>query len=202
MSQEKIFGYTRISSDSQCNERQVKALIDYGVNERDIYSDIKSGKNFDRVEYQNMKNHLRKGDKVVFKELDRMGRNMDMIKEEFTWFINSGIDIVILDMPILNTEDKKDLDKKFMTELILTLFSYISEKERMKILLRQKEGISLAKAKGDVYKGRKRIDTSNFEEIYTAWKAKKMTAVKASKELGISPQTFYRRVKEFETQNK
>jgi len=199
MSEEKIFGYTRISSDSQSNVRQVKALIDYGVDERDIYSDIKSGKNFDRVEYQNLKKHLRKNDKVVFKELDRMGRNMDMIKEEFTWFINNDIDIVILDMPILNTEDKKDLDKKFMTELILTLFSYISEKERMKILLRQKEGIFLAKAKG-VYKGRQRIDTSNFAEIYREWKAKRMTAVKASKELGISAQTFYRRVKEFETQ--
>lgn len=201
MSEEKTFGYTRISSETQSSERQIQALIEYGVNPRDIYSDIKSGKNFDRAEYQNMKNHLRKGDKVVFKELDRMGRNMDMIKEEFTWFINNGIDIVILDMPILNTEDKKDLDKKFMTELILTLFSYISEKERMKILLRQREGISLAKAKG-VYKGRQRIDTSNFEEIYIDWKAKKMTAVKASKQLGISPQTFYRRVKEFEIQNK
>ncbi|MBU3129078.1 recombinase family protein [Clostridium tagluense] len=201
MSQEKIIGYTRISSDSQCNLRQVKALVAYGVDERDIYSDIKSGKNFDRVEYQNMKKHLRKGDKVVFKELDRMGRNMDMIKEEFTWFINNGIDIVILDMPILNTEDKKDLDKKFMTELILTLFSYISEKERMKILLRQKEGIFLAKAKG-VYKGRQRIDTSDFAEIYIDWKAKKMTAIQASKELRISPQTFYRRVKETEIQNK
>lgn len=201
MSEEKIFGYTRISSDSQSNLRQVKALIDYGVDERDIYSDIKSGKNFDRVEYQNLKKHLRKGDKIVFKELDRMGRNMEMIKEEFTWFINNGMDIVILDMPILNTQDKKDLDKKFMTELILTLFSYISEKERIKILLRQKEGIILAKANG-VYKGRQRIDTSNFSKIYTDWKSKKITAIKASKELGISPQTFYRRVKEFEKQNK
>lgn len=194
MSEEKTFGYTRISSDSQSNSRQVKALVDYGVD--DIYSDIKSGKNFDRVEYQNLKKHLRKNDKIVFKELDRMGRNMDMIKEEFTWFINNGIEIVILDMSILNTEDKKDLDKKIMTELIITLFSYISEKERVKILLRQKEGIFLAKANG-VYKGRQRIDT-----IYIEWKKKNITAVRASKKLGVSTQTFYRRVKEFEAENK
>lgn len=140
---------------------------------------------------------LRQGDTIVIKELDRLGRDMAGIKSEWNYFLENGINIIILDMPILNTTNKTDLEKKLISDIVLSLLSYLAEKERMKIRERQKEGIAIAKADGK-YKGRKKKTIDGFTEIYNEWKNGKITALKACKKLGISSPTFYRRIKELE----
>lgn len=194
----KIYGYARISSKEQNLDRQKQALIEYGIDGRDIIEDKQSGKDFNRQGYQTLKNSLlRTGDTLVIKELDRLGRNMDMIKSEWQELQAKGIDIVVLDTPILNTLNKSDLEKKLISNIIFELLSYMAEKERIKIRERQSEGIAAAKANG-LYKGRKRIEVNNFEHVYNEWKAGKITAVKAMDRLGVTKATFYRRVKEHE----
>lgn len=194
----KIYGYARVSSKEQNLDRQEQALKDYGIDSRDIIEDKQSGKDFNRQGYQTLKNSLlRKGDTLVIKELDRLGRNMDMIKSEWQELQAKGIDIVVIDTPILNTLNKTDLEKKLISNIVFELLSYMAEKERIKIRERQSEGIEAAKAKG-VYKGRKRIEVNDFEYVYNEWKDSKITAVKAMDKLGITKATFYRRVKEYE----
>jgi Site-specific recombinases, DNA invertase Pin homologs len=197
MNNNKVFGYARISSSCQNLSRQIEALNEFGIDERDIFADKQSGKDFDREQYSLLKKILRSGDTLVIKELDRLGRNMTGIKKEWNYFLENKINIIILDMPILNTSNKSDLEKRLISDIVLSLLSYLSEKERLKIRQRQMEGISIGKANG-IYKGRKKKSLSNFDEIYKEWKSGKITALKACSELGISSPTFYRRIKEFE----
>jgi DNA invertase Pin-like site-specific DNA recombinase len=148
MAEGKIFGYGSISDKSKNEAQQMKALLEYGINERDIYIDKMSGKDFKRENYTLLKERLLcKGDTLVVKELDMLGKNYDMIKVEWTFFIQSGINIVILDMPILNTKDKSNLEKRLISDIVLSLLSYFAEKEGFKNKIRQREGsISTLKA--------------------------------------------------------
>lgn len=199
MMSNKIFGYIRVSSKEQNTDRQKQALLEYGVDERDIIEDKVSGKDFNRNGYLTLKNSLlRAGDTLVIKELDRLGRNMDMIKSEWQEIQSIGIDIVVLDTPILNTKNKSDLEKKLIANIVFELLTYMAEKERIKIKTRQAEGIAIAKSKG-LYKGRKKIVNENFENVYDNWKKGKITAVKAIEILDMKKSTFYRRVKEYES---
>jgi DNA invertase Pin-like site-specific DNA recombinase len=195
----KIFGYIRVSSKEQNTDRQKQALLEYGVDERDIIEDKVSGKDFNRTGYLTLKNSLlRDGDTLVIKELDRLGRNMDMIKNEWQEIQSNGIDIVVLDTPILNTKNKSDLEKKLIANIVFELLTYIAEQERIKIKIRQAEGIAIAKGKG-LYKGRKKIVNENFKNVYDDWKNRKLTAVRAIEMLDMKKSTFYRRVKEYES---
>ena len=194
----KIFGYARISSADQNLARQIEAFKEFKIDERDIFLDKQSGKDFDREQYLLLKKILRRGDTLVIKELDRLGRDMDGIKAEWNYFSENGININILDMPILNTTDKSDLEKRLIMEIVLSLLSYLAEKERLKIRQRQMEGIAIAKSNG-IYKGRKRKEISDFNSVFEKWKKGEITAVKACKELSISSPTFYRRVKEIQS---
>lgn len=195
----KIFGYIRVSSKEQNTDRQKQALLEYGVDERDIIEEKVSGKDFNRNGYLTLKNSLlRDGDTLVIKELDRLGRNMDMIKNEWQEIQSNGIDIVVLDTPILNTKNKSDLEKKLIANIVFELLTYMAEKERIKIKTRQAEGIAIAKSKG-LYKGRKKIVNENFKNVYDDWKKGKLTAVKAIEMLDMKKSTFYRRVKEYES---
>ncbi len=179
MMSNKIFGYIRVSSKEQNTDRQKQALLESGVDERDIIEDKISGKDFNRNGYLTLKNSLlRDGDTLVIKELDRLGRNMDMIKNEWQEIQSNGIDIVVLDTPILNTKNKSDLEKKLIANIVFELLTYMAEKERIKIKTRQAEGIAIAKSKG-LYKGRKKIVNENFKNVYYDWKNGKLTAVKA-----------------------
>ena len=199
MMSNKIFGYIRVSSKEQNTDRQKQALLEYGVDERDIIEDKVSGKDFNRNGYMTLKNSLlRDGDTLVIKELDRLGRNMDMIKNEWQEIQSNGIDIVVLDTPILNTKNKSDLEKKLIANIVFELLTYMAEKERIKIKTRQAEGIAIAKSKG-LYKGRKKIVNENFKNVYDDWKKGKLTAVKAIEMLNMKKSTFYRRVKEYES---
>ncbi len=195
----KVYGYVRVSSREQNTDRQKQALLEYGVDERDIIEDKVSGKDFNRNGYLTLKNSLlRDDDTLVIKELDRLGRNMDMIKNEWHEIQSNGIDIVVLDTPILNTINKSDLEKKLIANIVFELLTYMAEKERIKIKTRQAEGIAIAKSKG-LYKGRKKIVNENFEDVYNDWKNGKLTAVKAIEMLDMKKSAFYRRIKEYES---
>lgn len=194
----KQFFYGRVSTKEQNADRQIKAAKDFGIDDRDIYIDKKSGKDFDREQYQILKGQLREGDLLVILSIDRLGRNYDQIIAEWRDIINIGCDIVVLDMPILDTRNTDGgLTKRFISDLFLQILSYVSEQERENIRSRQRQGIEIAKAQGK-YKGRKPIETENFAEIYRQWRNKSITARSAMRQLNLKPNTFYRRVKEYE----
>lgn len=196
-----IFGYVRVSTKEQNLERQVAALKDYSIKHNltidKIFEEKASGKDFHRDIYQTLKIALRKGDILVIKELDRLGRNMEQIKQEWQELQGNGIDIIVIDNEILNTANKTDMEKSLISNIIFELLSYMAQKEREKIRSRQAEGIAIAKAKG-IYKGRKPIECDNFKYIYDVWKRGEITAVKAMAALELSKATFYRKVKEYE----
>lgn len=194
----KQFFYGRVSTKEQNADRQIKAARDFGIDDRDIYIDKKSGKDFDREQYQILKGQLREGDLLVILSIDRLGRNYDQIISEWRDIISLGCDIVVLDMPILDTRNTDGgLTKRFISDLFLQILSYVSEQERENIRSRQRQGIELARAEGK-YKGRKPIDVQNFQDVYNDWKRGTITARKAMELLNIKANTFYRRVKEHE----
>lgn len=196
---EKIFGYARVSSKEQNLDRQIEELIKYGVEERDIIVDKQSGKDFNRNGYKTLKyNLLRNGDTLVIKELDRLGRNMEQIKVEWKELEDVGVNLVVIDNPILNTAGKTDLEKKLISNIVFELLSYMSEKERLKIKQRQAEGIKIAKEKGKKF-GRPKVGyPDNWEEVYNRWLNKEITAVVAMYELNLKKNTFYKLVKQFQ----
>lgn len=202
MSSRKI-GYGRVSSISQNEARQVEAFKNYGIDPRDIYIDKKSGKDFEREQYQIVKKILRENDLLVIHSIDRLGRNYEMIVNEWKDITkNIKADIVVLDMPLLDTRQKKDLLGTFINDLILQLLSYVAQTEREKINTRQREGIDIALKYGTKTGnpfGRPKISKpENFEEVIKEWKNKKITAREAMKILNLKPNTFYCMVKENE----
>lgn len=195
------FGYVRVSSKDQNEARQISALTEFGISERDMYIDKQSGKNFDRKQYQLMLNNIRSGDLVVFLSLDRMGRNYTEIKQQWQYITCSlGADIKILDMELLDTRcESGNLDKRFMCDLILQILAYVAEKERVNIRSRQAQGIKEAKAK-NVRFGRPAIPyPDNWDDVYARWKNGSLTAKSAMHELGLKRSTFYGLVKRQKT---
>lgn len=192
----KTYGYARVSSKEQNLDRQIEALKKYGVEERDIITDKQSGKDFNREGYITLKNNLlRGGDILVIKELDRLGRNMDQIKQEWQELEKIGVNIVVLDNPVLNTEGKTDLERKLIGNIIFELLTYMAQKEREKIKQRQREGINAAKALGK-HLGRPRaMYPKNWNEIYPKWKNGEIKAVEAMELMGLKKNTFYNLIK-------
>lgn len=201
----KIYSYARVSTKEQNLDRQLEAINNYckenhiELEERDIISDKQSGKDFNREGYLTLKNNLlRDGDTLIIKELDRLGRDMTMIKEEWQELQKKGVSIIVIDTPILNTVGKTDLEKTLISNIVFELLSYMAEKERVKIRQRQAEGIAIAKEKGK-YKGRKKIEVDDvFQNVYNKWKSEEITATKAMELTGLKRNTFYRRVSEYE----
>lgn len=199
----KKFGYGRVSSKSQNEARQVEAFKNYGIDPRDIYIDKKSGKDFEREQYQILKKILRENDLLVIHSIDRLGRNYEMIVNEWKDITkNIKADIVVLDMPLLDTRQKKDLLGTFINDLILQLLSYVAQTEKEKINTRQREGIDIAlkygTKTGNSFGRPKITKPDNFEEVIKEWKDKKITAREAMKKLNLKPNTFYNMVKENE----
>lgn len=203
---QKVFGYIRVSSKDQNIDRQLVELQELGIEERDIFIDKQSGKDFDRPNYQALKRYLRKGDMLYIKSIDRFGRNSREIKkewEEITFQI--GADIRVIDMPLLDTTLYKDTMGTFVSELVLQLLAFIAEKERETILQRQKEGIAVAKAKGK-HLGRPQLNLETIsdeqkkilQDNYRRWKAQEITGVQFMKLLNLKKNTFYKVLKEFE----
>lgn len=208
MSNSKKFGYGRVSSKDQNEARQVEAFKKEGILERDIYIDKKSGKDFDRTNYKLLKNLLREDDLLVIHSIDRLGRNYQMIVDEWRDITkNIKADILVLDMPILDTRQQKNLIGTLINDIILALLSYVAQVEREKINTRQREGIDICfdtkKTKTGRWFGRPRITKpDNFDEVIEKWlNGKQLTAREAMKLLNLKPNTFYNFVKEY-TNNK
>ncbi|MBA3817085.1 MAG: recombinase family protein [Parachlamydiaceae bacterium] len=197
----RIFFYARVSSKDQSLERQIAAAKETGISEEYIFIEKASGKDFKRPEYQLMKRMFRSGDVLYIKSLDRLGRNKQMILDEWQELIKiKKIEIVVLDMPLLNTMKYKDLNgiESLISDLILQLLSYMAEDERKRINERQVEGIRSALNKGIKF-GRKKLEINEkFKSVYPDWKQNKITAVEAMNIVGMKSNTFYRRIKEYE----
>lgn len=197
----RTFFYARVSSADQSLERQLAAAKEIDIEEEYIFVEKASGKDFKRPEYQLMKRMLRSGDALYIQSLDRLGRNKQMILDEWQELVkDKQIDIAVLDMPLLNTMKYKDLNgiETLISDLILQLLSYMAEDERKRTRERQEEGIRIARQNGVKF-GRKKYEIDEtFKAVYPDWKQNKITAVEAMKRVGMKSNTFYRRVKEYE----
>ena len=190
-----IYGYARVSTTEQNLDRQLEALTKLGC-ER-IFADKKSGKDFDRKEYQKLKRKLKNGDVLYIKSIDRLGRDYDMIIEEWKDLVNhQNIDIVVIDMPLLDTRTEgKNLVGKFISDIVLQILSFVAENERENIKKRQAEGIRIAKEKGK-HLGRpiKKLP-KNFFNIVGQYKKREITLEKALQSLKMPKSTFYKKMK-------
>lgn len=192
-------GYIRVSSKDQNPERQFNQMKELGINERYIFCDKASGKDFNREQYQTMLGMLREGDLVYFTSLDRMGRNYLDIAEQWRVITKEKkCDIVILDMDILDTRKNKDLTGILISDIVLKLLSYVAEKERENNKKRQAEGIANAKTKG-VYKGRKAIEVDKvaFTSVYEEVLRGERTNAYAMQKLGLKRNTYYKAVQQY-----
>lgn len=193
----KIFDYVRVSSTDQNEDRQMIALRQAGVPDENIYMDKMSGKDFNRPQYKKMVKRMKQGDLLYVLSIDRLGRNYDDIQNQWRILTKEiGIDVCVIDMPLLDTRQSKDLLGTFVADLVLQVLSFAAHNERDNIRKRQAEGIAAAKARG-VHMGRPVIEApQDFEEIVKAWEKKKITMEEAKKRCGMSETTFYRRRRE------
>lgn len=196
MGNKKILGYARISTREQNEDRQILALKEMGVPEKNIFLDKMSGKNFERPQYKKMLRKLNSNSVLYIKSIDRLGRSYKDLSEQ--WRIitkEKGADVVVIDMPLLDTRRDKNLLGTFISDLILALLSFISEQEYGTIHQRQAEGIAAAKARGFKFGRPPKQLPSNFHEVYQRWKAKKLSVSQAAKECGMPKSTFYYKAK-------
>lgn len=185
-------GYVRVSTVEQNEARQIEAMKADGVEK--IYMDKKTGKDFNRPEYQKMIASLQKGDILVIHSIDRLGRNYEEIIAEWRRITKEiEADIIVQDMPLLNTTQNKDLTGTLIADIVLQLLSYVAQRERENIRQRQKEGIAIAKAHGK-YKGRvkKEIDKELFKETKRSWQRGEITKVQFAEIMGVSRSTLYK----------
>lgn len=196
----KTWGYVRVSSKEQNEDRQVNEILPLVSTESHLIIEKMSGKNFDRPKYKALKNLMDKNDTLIIKSLDRLGRNYHQIKEEWDDLNKRGIYIKVLDMPLLDTSKYIDdnLMASFLSNIVLEVLSYVAENERKNIKERQKEGIANAKAKGKHLGRPKAKYPSNWKEVYQRYKSKELKAVEAMKECNLTKTTFYKLVKEYE----
>lgn len=192
----KEYAYIRVSSRDQNEDRQKNAMVEYGIAPGNIYMDKQSGKDFERPGYQRLLRKLKTGDTIVIKSIDRLGRNYDEILEQWRLLTKQKqVDIIVLDMPLLNTKQGKDLTGVVIADIVLQLLSYVAQTEREFLQQRQSEGIAAAKSRG-VQFGRRRIDRPEmYPEIKKAWEAGELTAGQAADALGVSRTTFFKWVR-------
>lgn len=191
MNEQKIFGYIRVSTKEQKEDRQRIALLEAGVPEKQIYMDKLSGKNFDRPQYQRLLKRLDSNSVLYVKSIDRLGRNYADLNEQ--WRIitkEKGADIVVMDMPILDTRREKNLLGMFINDIVLSLLSYVAENERMNIRQRQAEGIAAAKARGVRFGRPPAPLPDNFYETYQQCKIGKISISEAARICGMPISTF------------
>ena len=193
-----IYGYVRVSSTDQNEERQMIALAEAGVPENNIFMDKQSGKSFDRPQYKKLVKKLKSGDLLYVLSIDRLGRNYEEIQNQWrviTKEIES--DICVLDMPLLDTRQGKDLMGTFIADLVLQILSFVAQSERENIKKRQEQGIAAAKAKG-VRFGRPEIPIpDNFDKLVKDWEKKRISFEEILKLCNMSEATFYRKLREY-----
>ena len=193
------YGYIRVSSKEQNEARQRIALRETGVSEKNIYLDKQSGKDFNRPQYMKLLRKINRGDLLYVKSIDRLGRNYEEIQQQWRLLTREkGVDIMVLDMPLLDTRRGKDLMGTFLSDIVLQVLSFVAENERNNIRQRQAEGIAAAKAKGVKFGRPPKPLPHNFHEIHRAWRAKKMTLKQAVKACNMAVGTFYDKARKIE----
>lgn len=194
----KTVAYVRVSTKEQNLDRQLEELYKLGIEDKYIYQDKQSGKDFDRIGYQYMKKSLEKGDTLVIKELDRLGRNQEELKNEWQYFRDNQINVRVLEMPALNIDyTDKNIQPmlSMINNIIFEIMSWKAQNERETIRKRQAEGIRIAK-ENNVKFGRPKIDVpDNFFEVCKSWKQGEITATKAIELTGMKRTNFYKQVK-------
>lgn len=189
----EMYGYIRVSTKEQNEDRQLISMREFGIKGRNIYCDKQSGKDFNRPQYRMLLRKLRRGDTLVIKSIDRLGRNYNEIIEQWRALTKERhVDIVVLDMPLLDTRCGRDLMGTLISDIVLQLLSYVAQAEREFIHARQAEGIDAAKLRGVRFGPRPIERPPNFPECYAAWKHGEISARTAGKRLGISHNTFLR----------
>ena len=194
-----VYGYMRVSSKEQNEDRQKIALTEMGVPENNIYMDKQSGKDFERTQYKRLLRKLNENSVLYIKSIDRLGRNYGELNEQ--WRIitkEKKADIVVIDMPLLDTRREKNLLGTFISDVVLALLSYVAENERTNIKQRQAEGIAAAKARGVKF-GRPPLPIpQNFYHMHKDWRAGKITIEEAAKACNMCPKTFYSKAVKYE----
>ena len=194
-----IYGYVRVSDRNQNEDRQVIAMHEMQVSEKNIYVDKQSGKDFNRPMYKRLMRRVKEDDLIYIKSIDRLGRNYEEILEQWKFITKDRkVDICVLDMPLLDTRRGKDLMGTFLADIVLALLSYVAENERVNIRQRQAEGIAAAKARGVRFGRPPRPLPENFHEVYQKWRMKKISVTEAEKACGMAQTTFYERAKIYE----
>lgn len=192
------YGYVRVSSNGQNVDRQIEAMKEYGLTEKNLFIDYESGKDFDRKNYKRLIKKIKKGDLIVIKSIDRLGRDYNKIIEQWTIITKEiGANIYVIDMPILNTNNCNDLIGKLISDIVLQLLSFVAQNERELIHQRQAEGIKIAKAKGVKFGRPRTIIPENFLEILNKHNKGIITTETACKESKMTKSTFYRYKKIF-----
>lgn len=189
-----IYGYIRVSSADQNVDRQLIAMHEINIQDKNIYIDYMSGKDFERREYKKLLKRLKKDDVIYIKSIDRLGRNYREILEQWRIItVEKEADIVVIDMPILDTRKGKDLIGTFLGDIVLQILSFVAENERDNIRQRQAEGIAAAKARGVKFgRPRKEYDTDKMNELIDKWQNGEISSREAGRQLGVSHNTFRR----------
>lgn len=191
----QTYGYIRVSSLDQNEERQVIALSQYNVPQKNLFIDKKSGKDFNRPAYQRLVRKIKKGDLILVKSIDRLGRNYDEIIEQWRRITKEiGADIRVLDMPLLDTTYQKDFLGTFISDLVLQVMSFTAQNERDNIRQRQAEGIAAAKARGVYWGGVEKQLPENFDELYDRWQSGEMNSTQLARLCGMSPSALFRKL--------
>lgn len=192
------YGYVRVSSADQNEDRQMIALREADVPEKNIFLDKQSGKDFERPNYKKMVRKLKAGDLLNILSIDRLGRNYEEIQKQWRILTKEiGVDICVLDMPLLDTRNGKDLMGTFIADLVLQILSFVAQSERENIRKRQAEGIAAAKAKGVKFGRPEKEVPDDFGKIVRSWEQKKLPFEEVLMKCGMSEATFYRRLREY-----
>ncbi len=197
----KTYGYVRVSTKEQNEDRQVLALNEVEVPKENIYMDKQSGKDFNRPMYQHLLKKIKEGDLLYVKSIDRLGRNYEEILEQ--WRIitkDRKADIAVLDMPLLDTRRGRDLMGTFLSDIVLQVLSFVAENERGNIRQRQKEGIEAAKLRGVKFGRPPKPLPENFVQVYKRWLKKEINGIQAAELCEMSVPTFYRKVEKLKEQ--
>lgn len=195
----KIYGYARVSTVNQNEDRQLAALLNKGVDEKNIFIDKQSGSDFDRPQYNRLLKKIRCGDLLYISSIDRLGRNYEGIREQWQRLSKElGADICVLDMPLLDTRTGKNLLGTFISDLVLQILSFVAQSERESIKKRQAEGIAAAKARGVKFGRPEKALPGDFEQMTRLWRGKKLPLSGILSACQISESTFYRRIREYD----
>ena len=193
------YGYIRVSSRDQNEARQLLAMREMHIPEKNIYTDKQSGKDFDRPQYKKLVRRLKKDDLLYIKSIDRLGRNYEEIQIQWRFLVkNRGVDICVIDMPLLDTRRGKDLVGTFLSDIVLQVLAFVAENERSNIRQRQAEGIAAAKERGVRFGHPPQPLPENFHDVRRRWRAKQITVSEAARECGMARSTFSYRARLYE----